>query len=77
MIKIVCVGKIKEDYLTKGINEYLKRCTPFCKINIIEVKETNTLDEEKNKKEEGKEILANNKSNIRISVSKLIVYEIS
>ena len=59
MIKIVCVGKIKEDYLTKGINEYLKRCTPFCKINIIEVKETNTLDEEKNKKEEGKERLAN------------------
>ena len=25
MIKIVCVGKIKEDYLVKGIEEYLKR----------------------------------------------------
>lgn len=59
MIKIVCVGKIKEKYLTDGINEYLKRCVPFSKINIVEVKETNTLDEEKNKKEEGKEILSN------------------
>ena len=59
MIKIVCVGKIKEDYLTKGIEEYLKRCAPFKKIVICEVKETNTLDEEKNKREEGKEILAN------------------
>ena len=59
MIKIVCVGKIKEDYLSKGIEEYLKRCTPFQKINICEVKETNTLDEEKNKREEGKEILSN------------------
>ena len=59
MIKIVCVGKIKEDYLTKGIEEYLKRCTPFQKVVIFEVRETNTPDEEKNKKEEGKEILAN------------------
>ena len=58
MIKIVCVGKIKEDYLVKGIEEYLKRCAPFTKINIIEAKEVNTLDEEKNKKEEGKEILS-------------------
>ena len=58
MIKIVCVGKIKEDYLVKGIEEYLKRCSPFSKISIIEAKEVNTLDEDKNKKEEGKEILS-------------------
>ena len=57
-INIVCVGKIKEDYLRNGIEEYKKRCLPFAKINIIEVKETNTLDEEKNKVEEGKEILS-------------------
>ena len=56
-INIVCVGKIKEDYLRNGIEEYKKRCLPFAKINIIEVKETNTLDEEKNKVEEGKEII--------------------
>ena len=25
MIKIICIGKIKEKYLTEGINDYLKR----------------------------------------------------
>ena len=25
MIKIICVGKIKENYLKEGINDYLKR----------------------------------------------------
>ena len=25
MIKVICVGKIKEDYLKKGIEEYKKR----------------------------------------------------
>ena len=58
MIKIICIGKIKEKYLVDGINEYLKRCTPFSKINILELKEVNTLDDEKNRKEEGKEILS-------------------
>ncbi|NLC95088.1 MAG: 23S rRNA (pseudouridine(1915)-N(3))-methyltransferase RlmH [Bacilli bacterium] len=36
-IKIVCVGKIKEKYLTSGIDEYLKRLNSYIKIEIIEV----------------------------------------
>lgn len=36
-IKIVCVGKIKEDYLKDGISEYLKRIKSYSKIEIIEV----------------------------------------
>lgn len=58
MIKIVCVGKIKEKYLQDGINEYLKRCSPFGKTIILEAKEVTTLDDDKNKKEEGKDILS-------------------
>ncbi len=40
-ITIVSVGKIKEDYLKAGIDEYLKRLSRYCRINIIE------LDDEK------------------------------
>lgn len=37
MIKIICVGKIKEKYLIDAINEYNKRISKYTKINIIEV----------------------------------------
>lgn len=36
MIKIVCVGKIKENYLKEAIQEYLKRINKYTKIVIIE-----------------------------------------
>lgn len=42
MIKIVCVGKIKEKYLNDGINEYIKRCSAYTKITIEEVKDEKT-----------------------------------
>ncbi|MDR3258263.1 MAG: 23S rRNA (pseudouridine(1915)-N(3))-methyltransferase RlmH [Fusobacteriaceae bacterium] len=38
-IIILCVGKIKEDYINKGIEEFLKRLKVFAKINIMELKE--------------------------------------
>lgn len=37
MIKIICVGKIKEDYLKEGINDYIKRISKYHKLEIIEV----------------------------------------
>jgi len=37
MIKIICVGKIKERYLNEAIREYEKRLSKYTKINIIEV----------------------------------------
>ena len=39
MIKIICVGKIKEQFIKDGIDEYLKRLQAFAKIEIIELKE--------------------------------------
>lgn len=36
-INIVCVGKLKEDYLKLAQAEYTKRLSTFCKLNIIEV----------------------------------------
>ena len=39
MIKIICVGKIKEKYLKEAIEEYKKRLTKYTKIDIIEVED--------------------------------------
>jgi len=38
-IKIISVGKIKEKYLNMGIVEYLKRLTPYVKVEILEVQD--------------------------------------
>ena len=57
MIKILCVGKIKERFFTDGIAEYEKRIEGYTKFSIIEVKEVNTLDINKNIKDEGKNLL--------------------
>jgi len=36
-ITIIAVGKIKEKYLTAGIDEYAKRLMPMAKLSIIEL----------------------------------------
>ena len=43
MIKIICVGKIKEKYLLDALNEYKKRLTKYTKLEIIEV---NDIDDQ-------------------------------
>ncbi len=36
-ISIISVGKIKEKFLKAAIDEYSKRLSKYCKLNIIEV----------------------------------------
>jgi 23S rRNA (pseudouridine1915-N3)-methyltransferase len=36
-ILIISVGKLKEKYLKMGIEEYLKRMTPYAKVQLVEV----------------------------------------
>ena len=36
-IHIVCVGKIKENYLKDALNEYSKRLSKYCKLDFIEL----------------------------------------
>lgn len=38
-ISIVAVGKIKEKYLRDGIAEYVKRLSPYCRLDIVELDE--------------------------------------
>ena len=47
-INIVAVGKVKEKYFSQAIEEYSKRLSRFCKLEIIEVKEENFVAEPNN-----------------------------
>lgn len=57
MIKIICVGKIKEKYFIEGVKEYQKRISRYTKLEIIELPDYN-YDISKTKLEEGKNILS-------------------
>lgn len=64
-ITVVCVGKIKEKYLTMAIDEYAKRLSRYCKLEIVELADEKTPDnaseaeELQIKKREGERILKN------------------
>ncbi|MFC7061076.1 23S rRNA (pseudouridine(1915)-N(3))-methyltransferase RlmH [Halobacillus seohaensis] len=63
-ITIISVGKLKEKYLKQGIDEYIKRLTPYAKVDIVEVpdeKAPENLSEAQMtevKQKEGERILA-------------------
>ena len=43
MIKIICLGKLKEEYLISLTNDYLKRINKYHKIELIELKDEEDL----------------------------------
>lgn len=48
MIKIICFGKLKENYLINAVNYYFERVNKYHKLSIIELKDSdNIIDEEK------------------------------
>lgn len=56
MIKIICIGKIKEKYLKEAIDEYRKRINKYTKLEIIELPDFN-YDIKKTLKEEYQNII--------------------
>jgi 23S rRNA (pseudouridine1915-N3)-methyltransferase len=64
-INIISVGKLKEKYLKDGIDEYKKRLTRYCTIEIIEVPDEKApenlseKEEDQVKEKEGQNILKN------------------
>ena len=61
-VKIIAIGKIKEQYLKDAIKEYEKRLTPFCTFSIVELIAEQILDEslcERYKELEADRILQN------------------
>ena len=61
-IKIIALGKIKEKFLKEGINEFLKRLTPYASVSVLELSPIEIKDENLTEKillEEGEKILSN------------------
>lgn len=53
MIKIICIGKIKESFYREAIQEYQKRLSKYTKLEIIELPDVTTSNIEENIKKEG------------------------
>ncbi|HHU71884.1 MAG TPA: 23S rRNA (pseudouridine(1915)-N(3))-methyltransferase RlmH [Clostridiales bacterium] len=43
-ITLICVGKLKEKYLSSGVAEYVKRLSRYCKLEIVELQDEKTPD---------------------------------
>ncbi len=52
MIKIICVGKIKEKFYREAVLEFQKRLSKYTKLEIIELNDITTNQIEENKKRE-------------------------
>lgn len=46
MIKIVCFGKLKENYLVNAVNDYFERVNKYHKLSIIELKDSDNMNDE-------------------------------
>lgn len=60
-IKIIALGKIKEKFLKDGIDEFMKRLTPYAAVEILELQPIEIRDEhlvDKILEEEGERILS-------------------
>ena len=64
-ISIICVGKIKEKFYRRALDEYSKRLSRYCKLEILEVADEKTPDNASDheveliKDKEGERILKN------------------
>ena len=63
-ITVISVGKLKEKYLKQAIDEYSKRLSRYCKLEIIELPDEKTPDNASEK--EGKLILSKIKDNMHV-----------
>ena len=45
-INILAIGKLKERYLIEAVEEYLKRLKPYATVEIVELQECRTIEEE-------------------------------
>ncbi len=51
-VKIIAVGKIKEEYFQQAVAEYIKRAGRYAEVKIVEVKEENFCAEPSDKEKE-------------------------
>ncbi|HHU63293.1 MAG TPA: 23S rRNA (pseudouridine(1915)-N(3))-methyltransferase RlmH [Clostridiales bacterium] len=51
-ITVVCVGRLKEKYLVRAVEEYKKRLRSYCRLKIIEVEDEKTWENMSKREEE-------------------------
>ena len=51
-IDILCVGKLKDDYIREGVLDYSGRLSRYCKLQIMEVADERTPDEPTDREKE-------------------------
>lgn len=79
-IKIIALGKIKEKFLKDGIQEFLKRLTPYTTIEIVELSPIEIKDEnliQKALEQEGTKILENIKPNSYVITLEILGKQLS
>ncbi|MBE7711705.1 MAG: 23S rRNA (pseudouridine(1915)-N(3))-methyltransferase RlmH [Cyanobacteria bacterium SIG31] len=79
-IKIIALGKIKEKFLKDGIDEFLKRLTPYATIEIVELAPVEIKDENltaKSLEQEAEKILANIKQNSYVITLEILGKQLS
>ncbi|MBQ6818625.1 MAG: 23S rRNA (pseudouridine(1915)-N(3))-methyltransferase RlmH [Clostridia bacterium] len=63
-VSLICIGKLKEKYWRDAYDEYAKRLSAFCKLQLVELDETRIADKPSQKEidlvveKEGEKILA-------------------
>ena len=68
-IRIIAVGKLKEQYWRDAVSEYVKRLGAYCSIEIVELKESrlsanpSAADEDAVRRSEGRDILGHIRKN--------------
>ena len=79
-IKIIALGKIKEKFLKDGIDEFLKRLTPYASIEIVELMPVEIKDENLTQKaleQEACKILENIKPNSYVITLEILGKQLS
>lgn len=51
-ITIICVGRLKEQYLIRAVSEYTKRLKAYCRLKIVEVDDEKTWENMSQREEE-------------------------
>lgn len=79
-IKIIALGKIKEKFLKDGIDEFLKRLTPYASLEIVELQPVEIKDENLTEKallQEGEKILSHIKSDSYVITLEILGKQLS
>lgn len=79
-IKVIALGKIKEKFLKDGIDEFLKRLSPYASIEIIELQPIEIKDENLTQKaldQEAEKILANIKKDSYVITLEILGKQLS